>query len=68
MAEDKGKNEVEDSESVEEEVENSSKEMETRRFDPEAIGQENLSKGKMEMMRFMWMTCMATGFWIMHPM
>ena len=44
MAEDKGKNEVEDSESVEEEVENSSKEMETRRFDPEAIGQENLSE------------------------
>ena len=41
MAEDKGKNEVEDSESVEEDVENSSKEMETRRFDPEAIGQEN---------------------------
>ena len=38
------KNEVEDSESVEEEVENSSKEMETRRFDPEAIGQENLSE------------------------
>ena len=59
----------EEDNSTEEEVEESEKKAKepTPRFDPEALGQ-GIAERMETMMLFMWMTCMATGFWITHPM
>ena len=59
------KNEVEDSESVEEEVENSSKKWSCR-FD-QAKKRKPFRKEDGDDAIYV-DTCMATGFWIMHPM